>query len=461
MLSRKTLGVAGAAMLGTMALMATNVANALIVAGGDGTHADAKFAKEALTDTTGTTHTKNSTKYYLVGNTGTVLHITGETIIAPTEDVPIFLRFELENMVFGSVIADASAGGGVGDNFVVMRYEAGSGSVGRVIEPTSLGVMPGMPGSVAVTAHASALDAFRDTNAVDTEPQMAENAVMVVDGIVETGTSSTTVAEVATGFTKFVSPGGGAISTTLAAIGKLEIKTAMSVLARNGSPAATPSVLLNSTDPITVTYMGDFSEHTYTLNSAMACTGDVLVSSVNSDKTELTLATQPDGSTATETQYLCVSVAEDNMMRITDAAFTATVKYAAVENAAFPRMEMTETVGMIDRNGTTVHIPYMTTFDGYNQRIVLSNRSSTEALYEISFRPEMGVTATPTDMATGTLMGNSTVTYKATDLVMLEGGSRTAATIDVVARPDDIDVSSVIVNKDGGGTDTVVHHSMN
>jgi hypothetical protein len=458
MLSRKTLGVAGAAMLGTMALMATNVANALIVAGGDGTHADAKFAKEALTDTTGTTHTKNSTKYYLVGNTGTVLHITGETIIAPTEDVPIFLRFELENMVFGSVIADASAGGGVGDNFVVMRYEAGSGSVGRVIEPTSLGVMPGMPGSVAVTAHASALDAFRDTNAVDTEPQMAENAVMVVDGIVETGTSSTTVAEVATGFTKFVSPGGGAISTTLAAIGKLEIKTAMSVLARNGSPAATPSVLLNSTDPITVTYMGDFSEHTYTLNPMATCDGTATESTVNADMTELTPNDQP---TVTVVHYLCVVVSDDNMMRITEAPFTATVKYAAVENAAFPRMEMTETVGMIDRNGTTVHIPYMTTFDGYNQRIVLSNRSSTEALYEISFRPEMGVTATPTDMATGTLMGNSTVTYKATDLVMLEGGSRTAATIDVVARPDDIDVSSVIVNKDGGGTDTVVHHSMN
>jgi hypothetical protein len=460
MLSRKTLGVAGAAMLGTMALMATNVANALIVAGGDGTHADAKFAKEALTDTTGTTHTKNSTKYYLVGNTGTVLHITGETIIAPTEDVPIFLRFELENMVFGSVIADASAGGGVGDNFVVMRYEAGSGSVGRVIEPTSLGVMPGMPGSVAVTAHASALDAFRDTNAVDTEPQMAENAVMVVDGIVETGTSSTTVAEVATGFTKFVSPGGGAISTTLAAIGKLEIKTAMSVLARNGSPAATPSVLLNSTDPITVTYMGDFSEHTYTLNSAMACTGDVLVSSVNSDKTELTLATQPDGSTATETQYLCVSVAEDNMMRITDAAFTATVKYAAVENAAFPRMEMTETVGMIERNGTTVHIPYVTVYDGYNQRIVLSNRGSAKADYLITFRPEMGATATAKDAAEGTLEPMSTMTLRAVDVVMLEGGSRTAATIDVVGALNKIDVTSVIVNKDGGGTDTVVHHSM-
>ena len=351
-----------------------------------------------------------------------------------------------------AAISGAAAGGGVGDNFVVMRYEDGTGGGGRVIEPASLGVMPGMPGSVAVTAHASALDAFRDTNAVDTEPQMAENAVMVVDGIVETGTSSTTVAEVATGFTKFVVPGGGAQSATLAAIGKLEIKTAMSVLARNGSPAATPSVLLNNTDPITVTYMGDFSEHTYTLNSAMTCaTGDtVLESSVNSDKTELTLAAQPAG-TDPVTQYLCVSVAEDNMMRITDAAFTATVKYAAVENAAFPRMEMTETVGMIERNGTTVHIPYLTTYDGYNQRIVLSNRGSAMADYLITFRPEMGVTATAKDAAEGTLEPMSTMTLRAVDLVMLEGGSRTAATVDVVGALNKIDVTSVIVNKDGGG----------
>ena len=284
---------------------------------------------------------------------------------------------------------------------------------------------------------------------------------MVVDGIVEKGTSSMTVADVASGFTEFVTGagGGGAVSSTLAAIGMLEIGTAMSVRDQASAVVEDPADLLSTTEPITVTYMGDFSNHAYTLNTNVDCATGPVLSSVSADMTELTPDTQPDGSVAVM-HYLCVTVSDDNMMRITEAPFTATVKYAAVSGAAFPRMEMTETVGMIDRNGTTVHIPYMTTYDGYNQRIVLSNRSSTEALYEISFRPEMGVTATPKDMATGTLMGNSTVTYKATDLVMLEGGSRTAATIDVVARPDDIDVTSVIVNKDGGGTDTVVHHSM-
>ena len=45
------------------------------------------------------------------------------------------------------------------------------------------------------------------------------------------------------------------------------------------------------------------------------------------------------------------------------------------------------------------------------------------------------------------------------DLVDLSGGSRTAATIDLVANSSDIDVTSVTVNIETRGTDTVVHHS--
>ena len=457
MLSRKTLGVAGAAMLGTLALMATNVANAVIVAGGDGMHTAVKIAKEGLLDTPAATHTKDEVKYYLVTNAGESLDMEATALLAPTTSLPIYLRFELENMLFGAAIPSPAAGGGIGDDFVVMSYTTGTGSEGRTIQPGSLLVLPDMPGSVTVTAHVSALDALRSTDPINTTPQMAEDAVMVVDGIVETGTSSMTVADVATGFTKFV-VGAGAVSTTTAAIGMLEIETAMSVLVQAGTAAATPSALLSNTDPIAITYKGDFSEHTYSLNGMADCAvGNAIASSVNADDTELTPNAQPDG-TAAVMHYLCVTVSDDNTMRITDAPFTATVKYTAVADAAFPRMEMTEEIGMIDRNGTTVHIPYMTTFDGYNQRILLSNRSSTEAPYEFSFRPEMGVTATPTDMAKGMLMGNSTVTYRAADLVMLEGGSRTAATIDVVARPVDIDVTSVTVNKESRDTDTVVHN---
>ena len=157
---------------------------------------------------------------------------------------------------------------------------------------------------------------------------------------------------------------------------------------------------------------------------------------------------------------VCLEEAEDKQIPTT--RYMVTVKFAKASAAdnAFAAPEFMDELGRFPRNGTTVHIPYMTIFDGYNQRLVLSNRGTKDASYEITFRPEEGVMATAMDMAMGTLMAGATVTMKAADLVMLEGGSRTAATIDVVARPDDIDVTSVIVNKDGGGTDTVVHHSM-
>ena len=132
-------------------------------------------------------------------------------------------------------------------------------------------------------------------------------------------------------------------------------------------------------------------------------------------------------------------------------AYTVMGSYKALDNAASGPMGMQRMLGEINRDGTTAHIPYMTTYEGYNQRIVLSNRSSAAADYEMVFRPEDGVTATATDMATGTLMGNSTVTMKATDLVMLEGGSRTAATIIVEGMRSNIDVTSVTVNRETGG----------
>ena len=170
-----------------------------------------------------------------------------------------------------------------------------------------------------------------------------------------------------------------------------------------------------------------------------------------------------------DARHLCIMVqgdddeSEDGMdaPRIPETgAYTAMGSYTGIVGAAIGPKPQEQTLGMITRNGTTVHIPYMTTYEGYNQRLVLSNRGSADAAYEIEFRPEEGTTATPMEMATGTLMGNTTVTMKATDLVMLEDGSRTAATIILEAQPTNIDVTSVIVNKASQDTDTVVHHSL-
>ena len=109
----------------------------------------------------------------------------------------------------------------------------------------------------------------------------------------------------------------------------------------------------------------------------------------------------------------------------------------------------------IIRDGTTVHIPYLTTYGDYNQRIVVSNRSANPAPYWITFRTEDGVTATPGMYAMGTLEANSTMVLRAKDVVTLVGRNRTAATFVAEAKATQVDVATVIVNMMTGGTDTV------
>ena len=139
------------------------------------------------------------------------------------------------------------------------------------------------------------------------------------------------------------------------------------------------------------------------------------------------------------------------------APYMATTKYAAgTTDAGWPPNPGEHSLGRITRDGTTVHIPFLTTWADYNQRIVVSNRGANEADYWITFRPEEGVTATPNDMyATGTLDGNSTIVLRAMDVVTLEGRTRTAATFAAEAKSTHIDVATVIVNMMTGGTDTV------
>ena len=63
--------------------------------------------------------------------------------------------------------------------------------------------------------------------------------------------------------------------------------------------------------------------------------------------------------------------------------------------------------------------------------------------------------ATPGMYAMGTLDGESTMVLKASDVVTLEGGSRTAATFVAEAQSTQIDVATVMVNLMNGSTDTV------
>ena len=473
MLSRRTLGVAGAAILGSMALLVTNTANAVLnLTPATGEMAGkVKIAKETLLMGAANTTTVGGVTYYNVTDSGTVLNVQMDRGVVAGATA-VYYRMALENMVLvgadvsvadgGSGTAALVGGGTAEDNYILFSTAgAGAATDDLTVTVNGLGVLPDMPGNIKVEVYRSVFDAQAQTNPIDSLMQMMSGAVTVVDGISERGTPGMATAEVSEDFMQLT---GGAET---AQIGRLRISADTAALSQTTGAIGTLGAMLNDTTSIEVTFKGDFSVGTYSLNTMSDCApGDadanVVASSVGDDgdmeDAMLTPATQPDGS-ANVDWYLCLTVGEDNDMALPTGDFTATVEYAALANA-LGRDDQTVTIGSIGRTGTSVHIPYMTTYAGYNQRIVLSNRGTADATYTISFRPETGTTAMAKDGAMGTLMGGATVTMKATDIVELMGGSRTAATINLVADPGDIDVTSVTVNMETRGTDTVVHHSM-
>ena len=464
MLSRKTLGVAGAAMLGAVAFLGTNTASAVInLEDGMGT---VKYAKETLT--TGGELARDGVKYYTVTG-GAPINMSGELGFDPG-GTDLFVRFDLMNMVFGTALGDDSlsgattshvAGGAVtgskNDNWVVFRANTPTEADEVVtLAPVTLGVMPDQPGSATMRVYLQVTDALAGN---DDYFRMKEvpNAVSVTSGVKVTVTKGTDVADVAESFEKFVD--NTATPAGVGRVGTITITPAAGTLdAADSTQVVATEVYLAAGTMITVT--GDFSDavgqhYTSTDRCVTARADDTndLDSTTGMGMLAVTAAESAPGGAS-----VCLLEADDK--QIPAAPYMVTVKFAKVAAAnAFGAPEFMDELGRFRRNGTTAHIPYMTTYDGYNQRLVLSNRGTTDATYEIEFRPEEGVMATAMDMAMGTLMAGTTVTMKATDLVMLEGGSRTAATINLVAEPENIDVTSVTVNLETRGTDTVVHHS--
>ncbi len=143
---------------------------------------------------------------------------------------------------------------------------------------------------------------------------------------------------------------------------------------------------------------------------------------------------------------------------IQESTYDYTLKFAAKDDTVVLQ-DATGMFGKIDRDGTSVDIPYITTFDEYNQRLVLTNKGSRDADYQVEFRTENGVTATAGTYASGTLPAGEVMVIKMTDLVDLEGGTRAAGEITINAPSSTITVATTQVNIMDRSTDTVVLHS--
>ncbi len=161
--------------------------------------------------------------------------------------------------------------------------------------------------------------------------------------------------------------------------------------------------------------------------------------------------------------YLCFDVPATNTNVIAEGNYYLTMEFATpgdelLQRRPFPPMGPTDAMfGKIAHNGTTVHIPYVSTYEGYTQRLVITSRNKAPVEYTIMFHTEGDGTADPM-MHTGMAGGEMTTVVKMEDITTLENPTRASATVNIVSHPSNVDVATTMVNKMDQSTDTVVLH---
>ena len=164
----------------------------------------------------------------------------------------------------------------------------------------------------------------------------------------------------------------------------------------------------------------------------------------------------------TGTRHLCVAPRKSGTgtapnFEIPVATITAAVSFEARPNFRYGAAPGRGIVGSIVRNGATVNLSYVTTSDRYNQRIIITNRGTVDAEYELTdFFTEMGTEATAGAAAMGTVPAGMSVVIRSMDAVTFTGSMRrAAATLTVNAPASVVDVATTQVNLNDGSTDTV------
>ena len=228
----------------------------------------------------------------------------------------------------------------------------------------------------------------------------------------------------------------------------VNIRMLSDIIAPEGTPVANP-----------VTFSGDVTfVSKVALRASASCSGlasatDLRVPSKDDPEvlTDTLMAT--DAIKFTTAMHLCLMV--DGETSIPEGAYSVETMYAPASSShAFAAPGATHPFGTISRDGTTVHIPFLTTYEGYNQRLLLRNRGGREVTYTITFVTEDGTVATPSEIE-GTIPMMSVEMMRVRDLVTLSGDSnRAAATVISNAAGGTLGVATTLVNKEDRSTDT-------
>ena len=166
------------------------------------------------------------------------------------------------------------------------------------------------------------------------------------------------------------------------------------------------------------------------------------------------------GGIAANPWYLCVTIDNENEEEISAGNYFVDVNLTRARTdieRAFPPVGAAGIhVGVIRHDGTTVQIPFVTSYDGYTQRIVIVNRNKVDVSYALTFRAEGDGMIDGDNPHEGMAAGGQATVLKVADLVTLTGPTRASATLTVAATSGSIDVATTMVNKMDQSTDTVV-----
>ena len=448
MLNKKILAAAIAASLSTGALAADLDADTTVVT----------YASELLPDTA-----------TMSVNVSDELDSTAELGFTIGAGTSKYVRIDLENAIFGANVAltvPDTATPAVTINGIVSSGGAGSDFV--IFEVAALGDDIAADAVVTLTADSYNVSTSMTSTIQYRLFETATQAVNETDLLKDTGEKDfTTTGTGLTGnifvandvnslledeFKQFEGPAAtatvGYIDTSL--VNTLEDGvTANGILApATGLQVVAADLITAADEDFTLAFGGDFSFGDWTLDTAADC-----ATSTTADLDESLDPVAVDVTAAVlngNEHHLCVTV--DGTEIINKGSYTA-----SVESADGTSVDLSGDLGTISYDTITVEIPYVTTFEDYNQRLILRNTSGTPVDFTISFSTETGVEANTTGKDVGgTIPANGVLIKKMTDFVSFEGRTRGSATVEIEGLEENIQAATQTVNSTDGTTDTVI-----
>ena len=307
--------------------------------------------------------------------------------------------------------------------------------------------------SMMVNTHESASDAVNGTNSL----AMSQGTVAIIangsDG--EIASARLNTATVESFFERFDASTATATTATTAGpvlLGKLDFDqilldnrgTVIPSYREDGFQARAFDFYDNQQD---ITVSGDFSFGTFTFSPV----------GTGNDNCGTQNEFEADDTSGGSITFKDIFVGNDYNFCVT--AFDSLADRVKIEKGNYvvnAEEGQSDVLGVINYNSVSIEVPYITTFDEYNQRIYLVNNGSRDADYSMTFTSEGGTEATPGAAATGTIPAGEMIALRATDIVTLDGRTRTSAVIEVSATEGNVSATMQTVNLETGGTDTVV-----